>query len=297
MDDIRQIPSANEQVIVEGTVIATDDNSAATSRIDQSSDDDNLSPIAGEPIPVLPAVHPVEPPAVEAPVSTDPEFDAYMTVVRLLIGGSIEGAAELVKRLEKWEAELNATDGVPGPGEIHSNSDVARYMLVGMAFSASEGVRQQVFKLAQASDLFFRFTGSATQPLVNNRLTGIVARPIDRALDRLVNRGQKLVNDWVELGRAQEPGARRIARKTYTEVVDEFIDHLAENQELAELVQKKSIGLANEAVDEFRSRTVSADAMAENIVRRILRRPPRQELPRPSEDVQLVIMEGKSDSS
>ncbi len=62
-------------------------------------------------------------------------------------------------------------------------------------------------------------------------------------------------------------------------MIDEFIGHLAENQELADLVQKKSMGLATEAVDEFRSRTVSADALAENIVRRILRRPPRGELP------------------
>jgi len=121
-------------------------------------------------------------------------------------------------------------------------------------------------------------TGSATQPLVNNRLTGIVAGPIDRAIDRLALRGQKRVNDWIELGRTQEPSARRMARETYENVFDEFIGLLAENQELADLVQKKSMGLATEAVDEFRSRTVSADALAEKLVRRILRRPMREDL-------------------
>ena len=117
-----------------------------------------------------------------------------------------------------------------------------------------------------------------------NRLTGIVAKPIDRAFDRLVSRGQKSVDGWIELGRTQEPGARRMARKSFEEVIDEFIGLLAENQELADLVQKKSMGLATEAVDEFRSRTVSADAIAENIVRRILRRPMRTELPGPNEE-------------
>ncbi|MBW7958391.1 MAG: hypothetical protein LC131_12260 [Anaerolineae bacterium] len=250
-------------------------------------------------VPFLPPSTAAEARAADSSPATagaDPEFDAYMAVVRLLIGGSVEAAAELVKRLEQWEAELDAAEGAPKPGEIHNTGDAARYMLVGMALSAGEGARQRVMNLVRASDVFWRLTGSVAQPLVDNRLTGLFTRPFDRAIDRLVNRGQKRVNDWIELGRTQEPGARRIARKTYEELVDEFIGHLAENQELAGLVQKKSIGLANEAVDELRSRTVSADAMAENIVRRILRRPPRSQLPQPPEDVRLVIVDGVEDT-
>ena len=253
--------------------------------------DDDLATLLGAPPPVLPTLLPAQAEQSPAQPPADPEFDAYMAVVKLLIGGAVEGSAELVKRLEKWEAELNALEGVAGPSEIHSDGDVVRFMLVGMALSAGDGVRRQVVKLAQASDMFWRFTGSAAQPLVNNRVTGIVTGPFDRALDRLVTRGQQRVNDWVELGRSQEPGARRMARKAYLETVDEFISLLAENQELAELVQKKSIGLATEAVDEFRSRTVSADAIAENIVRRILRRPPRAELPSPSDEVRQAILD------
>ena len=69
------------------------------------------------------------------------------------------------------------------------------------------------------------------------------------------------------------------------------------NRELADLVQKKSVGLATEAVDEFRSRTVSADVMAENIVRRILRRPPRTELPEAAEDIRRAVAANKLDSA
>ncbi len=252
---------------------------------------DDLSAFVGEPPPVLPAVLPAQAEPTPAQPPADPEFDAYMAVVKLLIGGTIEGAAELAKRLEKWEADLNAIEGPAGRADVNSNGDVVRLMLVGMALSAGDGVRRQAIKLAQASDVFWRFTGSAAQPLVNNRVTGVVTRPFDRALDRLVTRGQQRVNDWVELGRAQEPDARRMARKAYLETIDEFIGLLAENEELADLVQKKSVGLATEAVDEFRSRTVSADAIAENIVRRILRRPPRAELPAPSDEVRQTILD------
>jgi len=216
-------------------------------------------------------------------LSSDPEFDAYMAVVKLLIGGTVEGAAELTRRLERWELELSAEDSNSGPGEIHNANDAARFMLVGLALDVSDGVRQRVFGFIQASDAVFRFSGSVARPLVKNRLTGIVGRPFDRAFNRLMERGQKNVDRWIAMGRAEEPDARQLARRAYVETVNEFIGRLAENQELAALVQKKSVGLATEAMDEFRSRTVSADAMAENIVRRILRRPPRPELFGPGE--------------
>ncbi|HRN68464.1 MAG TPA: hypothetical protein PK205_13935 [Promineifilum sp.] len=238
---------------------------------------DELTELVTSPPALLPGAAATEQQA-DPPAAADPEFDAYLAVVKLLIGGTIEGANELTKRLEQWEAAQRTAADAPPVGEINTNGDVARYLLVGMALSTTDGLRRQALKLVQASDVFWRMTGSATQPLVNNRLTGIIAGPIDRAIDRLALRGQKRVNDWIELGRTQEPNARRMARETYDNVFDEFIGLLAENQELADLVQKKSMGLATEAVDEFRSRTVSADALAEKLVRRILRRPMREEL-------------------
>ncbi len=293
MDDSRPIPLPHERVIVEGNLIQIDETLPAAAA-DQDVASDHVWSFAGTPS-TLPALRPT----VEAPppAPADPEFDAYMAVIKLLIGGTIEGAAEVTKRLEKWEAELNTVDGAPERGQIRNDGDAARYLLAGMVLSAGDGARRQVVRLAQASDQIFRITGSAAQPLVNNRLTGIITRPFDRAFNQLVNRGQQRINDWIELGRTQEPGARRLARKTYMEIVDELIGNLAENPELADLVQKKSVGLATEAVDEIRSRTVSADALAENIVRRILRRPPRTELSEPSEDIRLAVAANKLDSA
>lgn len=289
MDKNRPAPESGDHLIIEGRVLTPSQTAITATPIVLMNDGDELAPLLGAPVPspseLLPALSRNAPPAT----GVDPEFDAYMAVVRLIIGGSIEGAAELLKRLERWETEFESSGDAPGPGEIHSGGDVTRYLLVGMVLSASDGARRRAIKLAEASDVFWRITGSATQPLVNNRLTGLVARPLDRAVDRLVSRGQQQVSKWVELGRTHEPGARRIARKTYVEIVDEFIGHLAENEELAGLVQEQSVGLASEAVDEIRSRTVSADALAEGFVRRILRRPPRRELPSPPEEILQAI--------
>jgi hypothetical protein len=221
--------------------------------------------------------------------TADPEFDAYMAAIKLLVGGAVEGAAELARRLEKWQAELQAAEAEGQPGAGESQGDIVRYMLVGMALSAGESARRGVIKLAQSSNRFWRFTGQAAKPLANSRLTGVVGRPLDRALEQLTTRSQQQVDDWIALGQAHEPGARRMARDVYKQIVDDFIGHLAENQELANLVQEQGVSLASEAVDEIRSRTVSADAMAEGLVRHLLRRRSRRELPPPPEELRQAV--------
>ena len=69
-------------------------------------------------------------------------------------------------------------------------------------------------------------------------------------------------------------------------MVDEFIDRLAENPQLQAVITKQSIGVASDMRDEVRERTVTADNLMEGLVRRILRRTPRAELPGPPPEVQ-----------
>lgn len=221
-------------------------------------------------------------PAPAPPPSPDPEFDAYLAVVKTLLGGAVEGTAEFARRLERLEAALRASEaGPPGHGEVNSTADVLRYMVFGASLAAADGLRQRAVKWAEASDVFWRVSGSAVAPLTRSRLTRRVVGPFDRAFGRLVERGQSQVNAWVELGRANEPTARLLARQAYLEAVDDFIGHLSQNQQLSDLVQEQSVGLATEFVEEVRERTVSADTLAESLVRRILKRPPRTALPPP----------------
>ena len=104
MDEIGPMITEETPVIIEGNLIRPADEQAAPAA--PTPDGDELTPLLGAPPAVLPAVIEAGPPAADVPA--DPEFDAYMAVVKLLIGGTIEGAAELVERLEKWETELTA---------------------------------------------------------------------------------------------------------------------------------------------------------------------------------------------
>lgn len=68
---------------------------------------------------------------------------------------------------------------------------------------------------------------------------------------------------------------------------DAYIDYLnAHPTAVQTLVQGQSMSLANDVMNEVRERTVTADSVAEMIVRRLLGRKQRPELPPPPADVQ-----------
>ena len=67
-------------------------------------------------------------------------------------------------------------------------------------------------------------------------------------------------------------------------------------------MQEQSVSLAADAVDSMRSRTVSADTLAERVVRRMLRRPPRDALPPPPDEVrkaaeEILVYQGEDPAS
>lgn len=67
---------------------------------------------------------------------------------------------------------------------------------------------------------------------------------------------------------------------------DEYINYLNQYPAAVQtLVQGQSLSMAGEVRDELRERTVTADSIADTIVRKFLRRTPLDELPPPPEDV------------
>jgi hypothetical protein len=67
---------------------------------------------------------------------------------------------------------------------------------------------------------------------------------------------------------------------------DHYVDHLQEHpQAVQALIRGQSVGLAEEVANSVRQRTVSADILLERIVRTVLRRKPRRDLPEPPPEV------------
>jgi hypothetical protein len=120
------------------------------------------------------------------------------------------------------------------------------------------------------------------------------ARAICRALspargpfESLVERGQAQVKHWRDLGRAEEARSRALVQDATEQLIDTSVDTVSSDPRtqkiVQEIIQQQSLGMADEAIEEVRERTVSGDMLLERPVRSILRRRQRESVPASTE--------------
>ncbi len=287
--------SENDPVIVEGQLITTHIESESPNPLGAGQEPAAAS--SPEPTDGGDVGHVEESDLIEEAVPSEPDelpgqpvdadeddFDSLRALTGLLLGGAIEGTSQLVSRLRIYEEQMREeTAGRPSKApEQEDELDRLRYAMFGLILDAQSTFRRNLSLWARAFDKSVSVTNQVTRPVTNSFLLA----PIQRRIDRLARKGEESLAHWIAEGRKAEPHNRQLAKMTYRQIVDEFINQLAENPELQDLVAQQGISLAGEARDEVRERTVTADNLMEGIVRRILRRPPRRELPIPPPEVQ-----------
>jgi hypothetical protein len=221
------------------------------------------------------------PPAQAESLLDDPSFQLLM---RFLVGAAIVGAEELLARVQRWDAQA------PRPSESArdsaldeaTNLELARYLVIG---SMVWGRKRLVHALRT------NLIGAPGQPPA-------LLKTIDRGLDiwplsalkaplrRAAADVAATADERVREGWREEQAARWLARQTIGDIIDDFIDHLSQNENLAALVRdqlnQQSIGLATTVRDTGREWSATGDDLVETIVRRFFRRPPRKDLERSS---------------
>ncbi|MCA9979947.1 MAG: hypothetical protein KDD89_03925 [Anaerolineales bacterium] len=217
---------------------------------------------------------------------SQPEFDPAEALTRVLIGLTVEGQRELIKRLQAWEEIAHSAND---PLAIQA-SDVAasqlRYALIGYLLETQAQARHSASKLLELIDVSSRLALTTinlmlvtVRPASNRLLTSRYVQPrYDSATNRfdyLVARGERELRRWTARGQLEDMPSRAMGRHAVLDSIDEFIDYLSKNDQIAQLVQEQSVGLAGEVVTEVREYSVSADNALESIVRRLLRRAPR----------------------
>ncbi len=212
---------------------------------------------------------------------TEAEFDALESLVRLLVGGSIEAPAELVARLKQWETQVAEAGNTGKLAPVPAATDQLRYALVGLAFAATNQARTGASRFGRLMNASAGRLLRAARPVTNSQMM----QPVHRRYESLVTQGETAVTQWIERGRAEEPRSRLVAREAVNLTIDEVIQHLAENPEVRGLVTQQTAGIADEIVGGVRGRTVSADIVLERLARGLLRRPPREQLPPPAPEV------------
>lgn len=115
-------------------------------------------------------------------------------------------------------------------------------------------------------------TGPATRWAQRNKLLA----PVRRRYVAFLEQSQVQVERWIERGRAEEAQSRALLETTVVQAVDTSLDRVIENPRVQELIQEQSTGVAQEVAEELRERAVSMDLLLQQLVGRVLRRPPRR---------------------
>lgn len=247
----------------------------------------------------------------KASSSDPPADDPVAILLRLLVGGTAEVTDAIVS-------------GLFAPSPSGSHTTRARQALIGLLFEAYGAVSRGASTAERWVATTGRFWGSVLDPVVRSRLFAPVRLPSEYLIERgaqelerwarigraeeqqsreLTRRLMRVPVDDIVAYLRTNPELERLvqaqAQALLNELADDprlstvilrqgdaYVDHLQENpQAVQALVRGQSVGLAEEVANSVRQRAVSADILVERIVRTMLRRKPRRELPGPPPEV------------
>lgn len=212
------------------------------------------------------------------------------SLTRLAVGGVLLGLDAILERLPEWEEKAEArfepaqalaevietapkSRGEERAAFSGSEADsLTRHALLGLLFELQARFQERPRPVRYAARLGWGLARSLD-------VFGLSA-PIQRGFDKLVDRGEREVSRWVKAGHEEERRSRALARAALEGSVDAVLGNVAHNPDVRELVLTQGSGMADEAIEEVRERTVSADMLLDGIIRRLLRRPPPEAPPK-----------------
>ena len=146
-----------------------------------------------------------------------------------------------------------------------------------MLIDSQVRIEESSQRLRPIGDTLNRFT----RPFFNAVGRFPLISPIRTGYSSLVEKGEDELNRLILLGRIEYERSHQIAETAIDDTFEEAVDYLSTNQEIQELIHSQGVGLAGEVIEEIRERTVSADNFIDGIIRPLLKRKPRSEIPPP----------------
>lgn len=229
-----------------------------------------------------PAAPPV--PLPQPPLASQAEDSRDLQLLtRFVAGALILAAEELANRARRWEQQA-PPEGQLAPGgsplDEASYLELARYWTLG---ALAYGRRTGVSALRSA----LRGPDGMVPSLLSmtDRATSIIfLRPLRGPMKNAIRHAQNTSRDWIAEGWREEQLSRWIAQNGVPEILDDIIEVISRNPELAELVRKQlsqqSASVASSVIESGRKLSSIGDDVAENFARRLLRRGRRVQVPR-----------------
>jgi hypothetical protein len=221
-----------------------------------------------------------------APVMPDVQADRATLLIRMLVGLTTSGNGELMARLQELQGDVLADPGLATgepTAEPATASESIRRLSLALLMRGQKRLTNSINSTAQGSrDLSVgavRLGVRALNRLTNNPL----GRPLRRPIATRARQWEREVAILIKEGEYEERAGKVLAREGAGIIIDEVVDLIADNPELdhliGELVGQKSSGYAMVMADNARSLTATGDAVIESMLRKVLRRKARLELP------------------
>ena len=225
-----------------------------------------------------------------------PHDGRLRTLGRLSLGAMLLAVDALSTGLQQMEQESTQTATEERPIESvlipadewettlgHELKSPPRQVLLGFALDTQSRLSSTARAIVRQGDRVVGRVDRALSPVLDSRALS----PMRGPFESLVERGQAQVNYWRELGRTEEARSRVLAQDAAEQLIDTTVNTVSSDPHtqkiVQEFIQQQSLGMADEAIEEVRERTVTGDMLLERPVRSLLRRPPRESLPPPTE--------------
>ena len=211
------------------------------------------------------------------PPYADPGEEQLLT--RFLAGLVLLGSDELLARLHavETEFELGATGEFVAQGE--TMGELLSYLALGIFLRGQRRLSRRIRRGIRLSMETTGWTLGMLNRLTDNPLGRPFRQPVERRFWLLMQEGQRAIGE----GRRGAQNARLLAGRTLAQITDDLMAYIIEDPELMALIRRQvveqSTGLAETATHSARQLGAGADGAVEGVVRRILRRQPRRELP------------------
>jgi hypothetical protein len=208
--------------------------------------------------------------------------DSIDLVLRFLVGLLALGGDEAARRLQEMQSRLDADPtlwSTEGPADHKTIRRQAWHLGVGLARRGNKRLRRSARRAYERSLRTSGRVATVSRRLGAGRLTRPLRGPIETRLARWRKEAALIQIE----GELEERKGRALATGTLAALILEIMDEVAQNPELLDFVQhllsQQGRGMATSVVDNTRSVTLTADDAAEGLLRWLLRRTPRGELP------------------
>lgn len=211
-----------------------------------------------------------------------PIDDNVRLALRLVIGAITEGGDMTLRTLRELQKEIDEHPEslLSAHGDTPDDrGDVLRYLAIGALLATQQRTAQGI---ESGLRLSARTTGWVFGTL-DRATDNALLRPFRKPVDQLWLNMNQTMEEWVRQGRIEEANGRLLFDGTVGDVIDSLIENVSQAEELAQLVSdqiaQQSGSVASAAVNTGRTATVAADGVMEGLIRRLFRRPPREQLP------------------